>query len=63
MNSKRYSETWFVKRTSNSEPEKVVLFFKDELFANVSHSKAVEKDDARIMFGSNFPKQIANCWQ
>jgi len=59
----RYSEVWFIKRTSDSEPEKVTLFFESETFANVAHNKAEKANDARLFFGSEFPKEIASCWQ
>lgn len=60
---KLYREVWFVKRTSDSEPERVVLFFPCEICANVTHNKAIENNDARLMFGNEFPKEIASCWQ
>ena len=58
-----YSEIWFVKRTKDSLPEKVTLFFRDIYNANATHNKAVKQNDARIMFGSNFPKKISSAWQ
>jgi len=59
----RYVEVWYVKRTSDSEPEEITLFFEDEMFANVAHSRAIKENDARLLFGGNFPKEIASCWQ
>lgn len=59
----RYREVWYVKRTSNSEPEQIVLFFKEKLFADVLHYKALKNNDARLLFGNEFPKEIASCWQ
>jgi hypothetical protein len=59
----RYSEVWYVKRTTDSQPEKVTLFFESELFASVAHSKAKKANDARLFFGNDFPKEIASCWQ
>ena len=58
-----YSEVWFVKKTSKSEPEKVILFFDYKLLADVTHDKAVKENDARVFFGNKFPKKIASCWQ
>jgi len=63
MKPTSYSEIWYVKRTSKSEPERVVLFFPEKLFADVAHAKAVENNDARLFFGNDFPKEIASCWQ
>lgn len=57
------NEIWFVKRTSDSEPEKVTLFYDSELFANATYYRAKKANDARILFGSNFPKIVASAWQ
>lgn len=59
----RYSETWYVKRESNSEPEKVILFFESVTHASITHCKAYANNDARIFFGNDFPKEIASAWQ
>lgn len=58
-----HKEVWFVKRTKESETEKIILFFDNELLANVTHHKSVKNKDARIMFGNQFPKTISNAWQ
>lgn len=58
-----YKEVWYVKRTSSSEPEEVVLFYKNRLFACATYLRAKKANDASIFFGSNFPKAIASAWQ
>ena len=58
-----YKEIWYVKRTSNSEPEQVVLFYENEIFANATYYRAQKVNDARILFGSDFPKVVASAWQ
>ena len=58
-----YTETWFVKRTSESKPEMIVLFFENRIYADACHYRAVRDKDARKMFGSDFPKEIASAWQ
>lgn len=58
-----YKEIWYVKRTSNSEPEQVVLFYENEIFANATYYRAQKANDARILFGSDFPKVVASAWQ
>ncbi|MFW5701036.1 MAG: hypothetical protein ACOCWM_05040 [Cyclobacteriaceae bacterium] len=63
MKYKSYSEVWFVKRKSNSTPEKVILFFDSKMHANMVHSKAIKENDARIFFGNDYPKEVSACWQ
>lgn len=58
-----YKEIWYVKRTSNSEPEQVVLFYENEIFANATYYRAEKANDARILFGKDFPKVVASAWQ
>lgn len=59
----RYSEAWYVKRESNSEPEIVILSFENVTYADIAHHKAVVNNDARMFFGNDFPKEIASAWQ
>jgi hypothetical protein len=58
-----YKEIWYVKRTSNSTPEQVVLFYENEIFANATYYRAKKANDASILFGKDFPKVVASAWQ
>ena len=58
-----FKEIWFIKRLKDSDVEKVILFFESEILANASHYRAVRDNDARKMFGNEFPKEISSAWQ